>query len=238
MKKYFFYTLFLFCVTIFAQEKEQHVYKFDYCTISELVGNNNTTTIKYILANTQNKDYFIHIDCYKNDIKAVLYDTATNSQFVFNKIENQDINSISFNTVFNKPVKFNYTFNKNEYEDKYITTVEDLDSLKKVNIKIYKNPRKKKLVSERNLCIKPHEKIKNNIFVTNLIFAHKYNLNQIKAEGILVLDEVINNNKTETYYKLKEYIDVNFNLTINHDSNLIYSEISSFGDILSPKNKK
>lgn len=227
MKKSFVYIILIFCVTVFAQDNEQRSYKFDYCTISESSGN-----IKYTIANTQNKDYFIYIDCYKNGIIAVLYDTATNNQYVFNKIENQDINSISFNTVFNNPIKFNYHFNKNEYEDKYITTVEDLDSLKKVNIKIFKNKRKKKLISERNLYIKPHKKIKNNIFVTNLIFAHKYNLNQIKAEGILVLDEVVYNKKTETYYKLKECIDVNFNLTINHDSNLIYSEIINAGDIL------
>lgn len=230
MNRCLIYIVLLFCVNTFAQESEQRIYKFDYCTTSEKSGN-----IQYTIANSQNKDYFVYISCFKNEITTILFDTKTNSQFVFNKIENQDINSISINSLFNKPIKFDYSFNKNKPEDKYITTVEDLDSLKKVNIKIYKNKRKKKLVSERNLYIKSHGKIKNNLFVTHLIFAYKYDINQIKAEGILVLDEVTYDNKTEQHYKLKDCIDINLSLTINHDSTKIYSEISSADDIFRQK---
>lgn len=207
--------LFLLSILFIFSTVNAQKYVFDTLTkYSSSYNKINGEAISY--SNSNDDSYFMRIRKYESSITADLYDYKNLKLHTFLVKESKVKGEMLFNFEYENTSDI-YYFNKNVYS-KYVFDFEIFelnDSIKRVNLKVYKNLKKKKSLINYDLQIKKHDVNLFPVFRINCIHPYEFleKLNIFK-NGIVVKakDNTLSGKLIE--YKLEELKEVNFELNI------------------------
>lgn len=203
------------CVNAFAQK----TYTFDYYTAYEFKKNEqDSIPVKDItIANSKNSNYFIKISTHTNNTANIVFFDLENSENYRFFFEGRINENTDFNSLFTNPTKFNFDLKslRKKAVDKHDIIYENNEII----VRRYKNRKKKKIVLDYHFVMESNEITKNQFYTSNLVFAYKFKINDIKTDKVIRESFVINYDKNSE--KKKEYIrtltdilPINFTLNI------------------------
>lgn len=207
MKKIFPIAILFFLQNIFCQEYQYH---FDY--LLEYKSNDTNQIIN--IFNSKDDTFKMRINRGNNNYYADIIDDK-NKIIHYHEAINTTNNSIQFNYLFSKKFEANSSFKYNFFFD---MTEKKIDSSKtEVNILVYRNKKKKKILKKIELIIDHSEPI-NNIDLLNLFTHHTFldgNLQIIKGIPLSIKIDNVTENKKYNFDLLKKQ-RINTILTIDN----------------------
>lgn len=217
MSKFFKYVMILFCVNTFAQK----TYTFDYYTVYEYKESEDDSIrlVRYNFANSEDSNTIIHLNQYNDGrVFSDLYDIDNECVYRFEIKNGTNIDDIAFDSIFKKPVYYKYILKslKEKAQDKYDVLYQKEDNKNKIVLIRYKNKRKKKKISEIHYIMEPYPFVKNQFYSSDLMFAYKFDIAQVKTDEVIVESYVIDakTNKKINIWKLKTIQPFDFQITI------------------------
>jgi hypothetical protein len=204
----------LFILFIFSPTNAQ---KYIFNTLTKYsISYNNIKNEGLSYSNSNDDTYFLRIRKYESSLTANLYDYKNLKHHIFTVKESKVNGEIVFNFEYENTSNI-YYFNKNEYS-KYVFAFETFelnDTIKRVNLKIYKNSKKKKPLMNYDLQLKNHEKNLFPVFRINCIHPYEFleNLNIFK-NGVVINAQGNTLSGRLIEYKLEDLKEVNFEINI------------------------
>ena len=217
--KYFilnFILLFTFTQS-FGQDLKQ--YKFNYYSLYNLKNEKSEVVLKrYIIGNSNDASYFMYINVTPTDsTNAVsLYDTKNSRQYEF-KIERKPLSSIaSFADLTTTYQIYKYDFSRKiDTERVFDIQNERIENKEIITSKVYKNKRRKKLISNVQYSMIESDIVKNQFYITDIVFAHAFPMREIKTNGVME-KQVSFDTKSGAVKATRELIEINpLELNIN-----------------------
>lgn len=213
--------LFFSSLGLFAQDLNS--YEFNYLSHYEIKfdGEETPKYHRYILANSKNADYFLHIfiNAENNQTATNLYDIKqeTNlklklSNFSLNdekidiNIESQEINKLGSHSMYFESRKIQNTYQWKTRNDTIV-----------LNLKTFKNKKQQNLNRAQTVNIfyfVKSNKINQHFFTTPLVFAKDFKNIQIDDDLVLVKSvyQSLNKNKNTTIETLVNLNNINYTL--------------------------
>lgn len=211
MKSKFLLFLALFCFFVASAQK----YSFNTMTVySQLLQKNSRVTVSYFNSNTN--AYFLKIFKNKGNLEALLYDFHNNKIHEFSVIQTGETDNYFFDFKYVTTIKTT-VFDKNSYlNSSYdFETISVNDSIKKVNLKMYKNAKKKKILVNYELEIKTYPR---NVFPAFRISCmHPYEFAQKMnpfEKGVVIAAKGFNASGLKIRSELQTIEEVNFELIV------------------------
>ncbi|WP_281633698.1 hypothetical protein [Flavobacterium luteolum] len=218
MKKHFASLFFLILFqNVFSQE-----YHFDYFTLykfdkDSLIGNNSQ--FEYNYSNSKDSTYILKITKIKDTISsAVLVDLARGKNFIYKDESHKNkINDIS---LLSSSISFTYNtdyckLKKNGYFYEVLYSLKD--NVKNINIKQFKNNRKRELINESFYETAPSEISKNQHFnfriLATPLWCQKFRL---KNNEVITSSYFIEKGKKMYFRKLLKIEEIDFSLDIKN----------------------
>src|SRR5690606_35138054 len=94
----------------------------------------------------------------------------------------------SIEALFANPIKSRFSFSekRKKAEDKYEVSYIEENGVNKMILKVYKNPKKKKLVAVQHFILQSHPELKNQFYVNPaLVFAYKFDITQVQTQDLV-----------------------------------------------------
>ena len=216
-----YFTLNFILLFVFTQSFGQDLkdYKFNYYSLYNLKNEQSEVVLKrYIIGNANDASYFIYIDVTPTDSTKTmsLYDTKNSRQYEF-KIERKPISSIvSFADLTNDYQIYKYDFSRKiDKERVFDIQNERIDNKEIITSKVYKNKRRKKLISNVQYSMIESDIVKNQFYITDIVFAYAFPMREIKTNGVME-KQVSFDTKSGAIKATTELIEINpLELNIN-----------------------
>lgn len=211
--------LFFSSFGFFAQDLNS--YEFNYLSHYEIKFDSEETPKyhRYILANSKNADYFLHIfiNAENNQIAANLYDIkqetnlelklsnfSLNDEIIDMNIESQEINKLGSHLMYFESSKIKNTYQWKTSNDTIV-----------LNLKTFKNKKQKNLDRAQTANVfyfVKTNKINQQFFTTPLVFAEDFKNIKIDDDLVVVKSvyQSLNKNKNTTIETLVNLNNINY----------------------------
>lgn len=195
-------------------------YEFDYSTLYHIKNEQSEiVTKRYIIGNSKDDTYFLYIHATAIDSTSSmnLYDTKNSRQYEF-KINKKPINSIvSFSNLTTTYSIYKYDFARKIDKDRiFAIQYENIDNQEVITVKVFKNKRRKKLISKIQYFMNESDIVKNQFYINDIVFARAFPMREIKTKGVLN-KQLTFDSKSDAVKQTRELIeikpiDININL--------------------------
>lgn len=218
MKSFFILIFYFLSFILYAQDLKK--YTFDYYSLYDL--KTDTTSLykyKYLIGNSKDSSYVLSFisNHTKQIIEISLYDFTNNKYYKFES-KNRKLDSIKSFSDITKSYsvhKYNFSGLKSIKKDYMNIEYETINDETKIILKFYKDKKKKRLKYISYLHTKEFSFVKNQFYITDIVFAFKVDLDKIKTTGVLTRHSIVNeDSKTISYRELIEVNTLDFSLEL------------------------
>lgn len=217
--KYFILNFILLFVFVQSFGQKLKDYKFDYYSLYDLKNEQSEVVLKrYIIGNSDNDSYFIYVDVTATDSLSTmnLYDTKNSRQYEF-EIKKKPISSVvNFADLTTSYQIYKYDFSsKIDKERVFEIQRETIDNQEVITAKVFKNKRRKKLISNIQFFMNDVDFVKNQFYITDIVFAYAFPMREIKTKGVLA-KQLTFDAKSEVIKQTRELVEIKpLDLNIN-----------------------
>lgn len=217
--KYFILNFILLFVFVQSFGQNLKDYEFDYYSLYDLKNEQSEVVLKrYIIGNSDNDSYFIYIDVTATDSLNTmnLYDTKNSRQYEF-EIKKKPISSVvNFADLTTTYQIYKYDFSsKIDKERVFDIQHETIDNQEEIIAKVFKNKRRKKLISKVQYFMNVSDIVKNQFYITDIVFAHAFPMLEIKTKGIIE-KQIAFDTKSDAIKQTRELVEIkSLDLNIN-----------------------
>lgn len=219
--------IFIFFITLLisfiGNAQDVTNYKFDYYTFYAIKKDSNTTVIyRYIIGNSKDVSYSLYIDLTSDNFvrDMFLFDRGKRKQYQF-VVENKRLESLkNFNDLTKSYHLLVNTFDRENVKKNYIgVDYKTLNDEEIVTINVYENRRKKKIKHQAIYYTQKYHFVKNQFYISDIVFANKIDLNSIKTEGVVTKTYHHNKNSKEKImtHELLDISQLDFKLELKNN---------------------